>query len=107
MLECYNMMILTEGNDLKWRTLRDRVKKPIFHLGGLETDELAEGMKERAPMEEEDPREAPHEPLRSSVAGVEERTPKITGQLRLGERETSWKKKATVRGLNTPGSAPD
>jgi hypothetical protein len=101
------MMILTEGNDLKWRTLRDQVEKPIFRLGGLETDELAEGMKERAPMEEEDPREAPHEPLRSSVTGVEERTPKIIGQLRLGEREMSWKKKAMVRGLNTPGSALD
>jgi hypothetical protein len=31
-------------------------------------DELAEGMKERVPTEEEDPREAPHEPLKPSVA---------------------------------------
>jgi hypothetical protein len=89
MLECYKMMILTEGNDLKQRTLRDRVKKLIFHLGGLETDELQEGMKERVPTKEEDPREAPHEPLRLPVTGVEERSPKITDRLRLGEREMS------------------
>jgi hypothetical protein len=31
-----------------------------FHLGGLETDELVERLKERVPIEEEDPREAPH-----------------------------------------------
>jgi hypothetical protein len=37
----------------------------------LETDELAEGTKERVPAEEEDPREAPHEPLRLPVAGGE------------------------------------
>jgi hypothetical protein len=43
-----------------------------FHLGDLETDELAEGLKERVPTEEEDHREAPHEPLRPPVAGVEE-----------------------------------
>jgi hypothetical protein len=83
------MMILTEGNDLKQRTLRDRVKKLIFHLGGLEIDELQEGMKERVPTKEEDPREAPHEPLRLPVNGVEERSPKITDRLRLGEREMS------------------
>jgi hypothetical protein len=41
----------------------------IFHLGGLKTNELAEGMKERVPMEEEDPREAPYEPLKPPVAG--------------------------------------
>jgi hypothetical protein len=38
----------------------------IFHLRGLETDELAEGMKERVPTEE-DPREAPYEPLKPPV----------------------------------------
>jgi hypothetical protein len=40
--------------------------KNEFHLGGLKTNELMEGLKERVPTEEEDPREAPHEPLRSS-----------------------------------------
>jgi hypothetical protein len=44
-----------------------------FHLGDLEMDELAEGLKERVPMEEEDPREAPHEVLGSPVARVEEK----------------------------------
>jgi hypothetical protein len=58
----------------------------IFHLGGFETDELMEGMKERVPMEEEDPREAPHKPLKLSIAGIEERSPRIIDRLRLGER---------------------
>jgi hypothetical protein len=93
MLECYKMMILTEGNDLKRRTLRDQVKKMIFHLGGLETIELVEGMKERVPTEEEDPRESPHEPMRMLVARVKERSPKIIGQLRLGERKTSCRRR--------------
>jgi hypothetical protein len=53
----------------------------------LETDEFVEGMKERDPMEEEDPREAPHEPLKPLVTRVEERSPKIMGRLRLGERK--------------------
>jgi hypothetical protein len=53
----------------------------------LETDELTEGMKERVHTEEEDPTEAPHEPLRPPVTGVKERSPKITGRLRLGERK--------------------
>jgi hypothetical protein len=34
----------------------------IFHLGGLETDKLTEGMKERVPTEQEDPRELPSMP---------------------------------------------
>jgi hypothetical protein len=93
MLECYKMIILTEGNDLKRRTLRDRVEKLIFHLRGLETDELVEGMKERVSTEEEDPREAPHEPLRPPVAGVKERSPKIIDRLRLGERKMSWRRR--------------
>jgi hypothetical protein len=37
----------------------------------LETDELTEELKERAPTEE-DPREAPHEPLRLPVVGDQE-----------------------------------
>jgi hypothetical protein len=85
------MKILTEGNDLKRRTMRDRVKNPIFHLGGLETDELTEGMKERVPTEKEDPRELKNEG--SSVARVEERSPKIASRLRLGERKMSWRRR--------------
>jgi hypothetical protein len=81
------MMILTKRKDLKWRTLRDRIEKPIIHLGGLETDVLIEGMKERVPTKEENPRETPHEPLRPPVTRVEERSPKITDRLRLGERK--------------------
>jgi hypothetical protein len=87
------MMILTEGNDLKWRTLRDRAEKLMFHLGGLETDELTKGMKERVPTEEENPREAPYEPLRLPVIRVKERSPKIIGRLRLGERKMSWRRR--------------
>jgi hypothetical protein len=87
------MMILIEGNDFKQRTLRCRFEKLIFHLGGLETDELTEGMKERVPTEEEDPREAPHKPLDPLVAEVEERSPKIAGRLRLGERKMSWRRR--------------
>jgi hypothetical protein len=34
-------------------------QKTNFHLGGLETNEFAEGMKERVPTEE-----APYEPLK-------------------------------------------
>jgi hypothetical protein len=97
MLECYKMMILAKGNDLKCRTLRDWVENPIFHLGGLETDELAEGMKDRVPTEEEDPTEALHEPLRPPITGVEERSPKITGRLRLGERKMSWRRRQRSR----------
>jgi hypothetical protein len=67
--------------------LRDQVKKMNFHLGELETDKLTEGMNDRVPTEEEDPREAPHEPLKPPVMGVEERSLRITGRLRLGERK--------------------
>jgi hypothetical protein len=59
----------------------------------LETDELTEGMKERVLIEEEDPRKAPHDPLRLSVTGVEERSPKIIGRLRLGERKLDWRRR--------------
>jgi hypothetical protein len=51
----------------------------IFHLGGLETNELMEGMKERVLAEEEDHREAPHEPLRPPVTRDEEESKKFTG----------------------------
>jgi hypothetical protein len=49
--------------------LRDRIEKPISHLGGLETERLAKEARERVPMEEEDPREALDEPLRPLIAG--------------------------------------
>jgi hypothetical protein len=52
----------------------------------LETDELAEGTKERVPAEEEDPREAPHEPLRLPVAGGESWERGVADH-RLEERE--------------------
>jgi hypothetical protein len=45
MLKHYEVNILTKGIDLERNTLRDRIKKPISHLGGLEIEELA--MEER------------------------------------------------------------
>jgi hypothetical protein len=33
--------------------LRDQIKKPKFHLGGLEVEKLAMRMKEEVPTEEE------------------------------------------------------
>jgi hypothetical protein len=48
--------------------LIDQVQKWILHLGDLKLEDLVEGMKERVPTEEEeDPRKAPHEPLRPPV----------------------------------------
>jgi hypothetical protein len=47
--------------------LRDRVEKLISHLGGLETEGLPKEARERVPTEEEDPKKAPHEPLRPPV----------------------------------------
>jgi hypothetical protein len=85
--------------------LRDWVKKINFQLGGLETDELVEGKKERVPTEE-DPREAPHEPLKLTVTGVKERSPKITGQVRLGEKKQVGKE-GNDRGFKYLVSAPD
>jgi hypothetical protein len=58
-------------------------QKTIFHLGGLETDELTEGIKERVPIEEG----SLLDPLKPPVARVEERSPKIAGRLRLEERK--------------------
>jgi hypothetical protein len=52
----------TEGIDLERSTLRDRVKKPISHLGGLETEKLAERMREGVPTKEEDLGELPCSP---------------------------------------------
>jgi hypothetical protein len=52
------MMRWTKVIDLERSTLRDRVEKPISHLGGLETENLAERMREGFPTEK-DPREPP------------------------------------------------
>jgi hypothetical protein len=59
--------------------LRDRVEKQNFHLEGFELEEHTEKMKERVPTEEENPREAPHEPLRPLVAGGEACRGEIAG----------------------------
>jgi hypothetical protein len=66
----------------------------------LETDELAEGLKERVPTEE-DPREPPHEPLRPPVAGVEEEGAESCWSLVVGERER-FEERATVQGFKYP-----
>jgi hypothetical protein len=57
----------------------------IFHLGGLETDKLAEGTKKGVPTELEDPREAPHEPLKPLVTKGRNFAKGATGQ--TGERK--------------------
>jgi hypothetical protein len=71
----------------------------------LETDELAEGLKERVPTEE-DPREPPHEPLRPPVAGVEEEGAESCWSLVVGERERGLRRGQQFRGLNTPEPTP-
>jgi hypothetical protein len=53
------MIILTEGNDLKWRTLRDKVEKLISHLEVLEIKNGAKEVREGVPTEEEDLVEPP------------------------------------------------
>jgi hypothetical protein len=53
------MIILTEGNDLKWRTLRDQVEKLISHLEVLEIKNGAKEVREGVPTEEEDLVEPP------------------------------------------------
>jgi hypothetical protein len=72
--------------------------KMSFHLGDLETDELAEGLKERVPTEEEDHREAPHEPLRPPVAGVEEEEQSATDHW-LWERERGFGEEGNSLGV--------
>jgi hypothetical protein len=53
------MIILTEANDLKWRTLRDQVEKLISHLEVLEIKNGAKEVREGVPTEEEDLVEPP------------------------------------------------
>jgi hypothetical protein len=50
---------LTKGINLEWNTLRDRVEKPISHLGGLEIEELVMEGREMVSLEEEDLGEPP------------------------------------------------
>jgi hypothetical protein len=62
MLECYKVMILTKGNDLKRRTLGDRDKKLISHLEVLEIKNGAKEVREGVATEEEDLGELPCSP---------------------------------------------
>jgi hypothetical protein len=62
MLECYKAMTLTEGNNLKQRTSRDRVKKPISHLEVLEIKNETKEVREWVPTKEEDLGEPPFSP---------------------------------------------
>jgi hypothetical protein len=59
--------------------LRDRVKKLISHLGGLETKGLAEEARERVTTKE-DPRKTPHEPLRPLVSRDEDGEQRTVGR---------------------------
>jgi hypothetical protein len=62
MLKHYKVNILIEGIDLERKTLRDRVEKPISHLGGLEIEELTMEGRERVSLEEKDLGEPPYSP---------------------------------------------
>jgi hypothetical protein len=62
MLKHYEVNILTKGIDLEHNTLRDQVKKPISHLGGLEIEELVMEGREMVPLEEENLGEPPCSP---------------------------------------------
>jgi hypothetical protein len=62
MLKHYEVNILTKGIDLERNTMRDRVKKLISHLGGLEIEELMMEGRERVPLEAENLGEPPCSP---------------------------------------------
>jgi hypothetical protein len=62
----------------------------IFHLGGLETDTLTEGMKMSVSMEEVDPRKAPHEPLKPPVAGGRSFAKGTAGRTLSKEKKRVW-----------------
>jgi hypothetical protein len=62
MLKHYKVNILIEGIDLERKTLRDRVEKPISHLGGLEIEELTMEGRERVSLEEKDLGKPPYSP---------------------------------------------
>jgi hypothetical protein len=71
-------------------------RKMIFHLGGLETNEFVEGMKERVPTEE-----APYEPLKLQVARGRSWERGATGRTLSREREEE-KERTTVQGFKYP-----
>jgi hypothetical protein len=56
----------------------------------LELEEHAERLKERVPTEEEDPRKAPHEQLRSPVTGEGFLEGGCCRSPKLGEREREF-----------------
>jgi hypothetical protein len=62
MLKHNKVSNLTKGIDLERNTLRDRVEKLIFYLGGVEIKELMMEVRERVPLEEEDHGEPPCSP---------------------------------------------
>jgi hypothetical protein len=62
MLKHYEVNILTKGIDLERNTMRDRVKKLISHLGGLEIEELMMEGRERVPLVAENLGEPPCSP---------------------------------------------
>jgi hypothetical protein len=73
----------------------------------MELEELTEGMKERVPTEDEDPREAPHEPLRPSVLEKRFWRGRAAGRRCLGEREGSLRRRQRFKDLNSPRPVPD
>jgi hypothetical protein len=91
---------MEQRNRTKTKYIEGSGQKMIFYLRGLETDELAEGMKERVPMEE-DPREAPYEPLKPPVAGGRSWERGAPSQTLSRERKVS-KRRQWFIGLNTP-----
>jgi hypothetical protein len=53
-------------------TLRDRVEKPISHLGGLEVENIAVRTREKVPRRISTLGRMPHSPLSSLVTGEED-----------------------------------
>jgi hypothetical protein len=62
MVKHYKVSILTKEINLEQNTLRDRVKKLIYHLGDLEIEELVKEGWKRVPLEEDDLGEPPCSP---------------------------------------------
>jgi ribosomal protein L12E/L44/L45/RPP1/RPP2 len=62
MLKHYGVNILTKGIDLERNTMRDRVKKLISHLGGLEIEEIMREGRERVALVAENLGEPPCSP---------------------------------------------
>jgi hypothetical protein len=72
MLEHYNVSKMTKGIDLERSTLRDWVKKPISHLGGLEVENLAVRKREGVSRRRNTLRRMPHLPFSTLVTGEED-----------------------------------